>query len=356
MIFSRLQKLRAQFDLLGIDAFLVTFQPHVRYLSGFSGSSGIGLLTKRSTYLITDGRYAQQIRHEVKGWKVFVTDQSLFDVLRRQNLLRHGWRIGFDGNTVTYNRLKELKKSFPRVKFHPKVDCIEQLAAIKDQHEIAKIKKAVAITDRVFLEILDLIKPGVRELDIAAEISYRQRKHGAEADAFETIVASGERSAFPHGRASAKKLSMGEIVTLDFGCVVEGYHSDMTRTLALGRPTAEVKKIYKVVLDAQQRAIDSARSGIKTKELDAVARCYIKEQGYEKYYRHSLGHGIGLQLHEPPRLSVLSKATLESGNVVTIEPGVYIPNIGGVRIEDDVVITNGSCLVLNQSSKEFIIL
>ncbi len=158
------------------------------------------------------------------------------------------------------------------MKFLPKVDCVENIAVIKDEEEIGKIKEAVRVTDMVFGEILSLMKPGVSELDIAAEISYRQRKHGAEADAFETIVASGERSALPHGRATAKKLRNGELVTLDFGCVVEGYHSDMTRTVGLGKLKSEAKKIYSVVLDAQRKAIDAAKSGVKTNDLDAVAR------------------------------------------------------------------------------------
>jgi Xaa-Pro aminopeptidase len=352
----RLQKLRSQFEQLNIDAFLVTFQPHLRYVSGFSGSSGIGLVTPQSAFLITDGRYLQQVRQEVRDWKVYIARDGLLDEMNRQNLLRPNWRVGFDGNTLVFEQYKFLKRIFPKVKFLPKVDSIERIAVVKDAGEIAKISKAVAITDQVFLEILPLIKPGITELDIAAEISYRHRKLGAEADAFETIVASGERSALPHGRATAKKLANGELVTLDFGCVYEGYHSDMTRTVALGKPKPEAKKIYRVVLDAQLRAIDFAKSGIKSKDLDAIARNYIKKQGFDKFYRHSLGHGLGLQIHEPPRVSIQSTATLESGSVITIEPGVYLPNFGGVRIEDDVIINNGSCEVLNRSPKELIIL
>jgi Xaa-Pro aminopeptidase len=316
----------------------------------------VGFVTRRSTYLITDGRYAEQARDQVPGWKTFIAHDSLFEEIRSQNLLRYGWRIGFDGNTLTYAQFKYLKKIFPKVKFLPKVETIEKIAAVKDAGEIERIRQAVRITDQVFTEILPLIKPGVTELDIAAEISYRQRKHGAEADAFEAIVASGERSSLPHGRATAKKLATGELVTLDFGCIFEGYHSDMTRTLALGKPKADAKTIYGVVLDAQRKAIEAARSGMKTKDLDAIARGVIKQHGFDKFYRHSLGHGIGLQIHEPPRISVLSTSILGSGNVVTIEPGIYIPHLGGVRIEDDIVITNGNCEVLNRSSKELIVL
>ena len=353
---TRLVKLRSQFEALGLDAFLVTYAPHLRYLSGFSGSNGLGLITRRSSVLITDGRYEEQVKSEVKGWKVIISQLALFDELRDRGLLRPGVRVGFDGNSLLYTQFKDLKRAIPTAKFLPKVDCIEQIAIIKEQSEIDAIRKAVGITDRVFEEILELIRPGMSELDVAAEISYRQRKHGAERDAFETIVASGERGALPHGRASAKKLRRGELVTLDFGCVVDGYHSDMTRTIALGKPGADEKKIYNVVYTAQQKAVDKARSGLAAKSLDAVARDHIKEKGFDKFYRHSLGHGIGLQIHEPPRISVLSKAVLASGNVITVEPGIYVPRIGGVRIEDDVVITSGSCEVLNRSPKDLIII
>jgi Xaa-Pro aminopeptidase len=353
---SRLEKLRSQFTSLKVDAFLITFPPHLRYLSGFSGSSGIGLVTPDTSYFLTDGRYADQVKNEIHGWKTFITQRSLFDEMYRRKLLQPGTRVGFDGNTVSYSQFTQLKQSLPRIKFLPKVDCVERIAVVKDENEIGKIRRAVEITDRVFSEILPLLKLGVSELDIAAEISYRQRKHGSEIDAFESIVASGERGALPHGRATSKKIKQHELITLDFGCVVDGYHSDMTRTVALGAPKPEARKIYNIVLDAQVRAIESVRSGMKTKDLDAVARTYIKKKGYDKFYRHSLGHGLGLQIHEPPRISVLSTAMLETGNVVTIEPGIYIPNLGGVRIEDDIVVRNGSCEVLNTSTKELLIL
>jgi Xaa-Pro aminopeptidase len=356
MMSPRIKKLRSQLEQLQLDAFLVTLMPHVRYLSGFSGSSGFGLITNRSCYLVTDGRYAQQVKNQTKNWKIFITKDTLFEEAERRHIFRSGWRVGFDGNALKFTEYSQLKKKFPKTKFLPRIDCIEQLAAIKDEEEIGKIKKAVAITDKVFTEILDIIKPGISELDVAAEISYRQRKHGSEADAFESIVVSGVRSSLPHGRPSVKKMRSGELVTLDFGCAVEGYHSDLTRTIVLGKPKTEAKKIYNVVLQAQLRAIDAARNGVKTKDVDAVARDYITQRGYGKYFRHSLGHGIGLQVHEQPRLSVQSKALLQKGNVVTIEPGIYIPNFGGVRIEDDVVITNGQCEVLNKSPKELITL
>ena len=353
---TRLDGLREQFDRLRIDAFLVTFQPHFQYLTGFSGSSGLGLVTKHSAYFITDGRYAEQVRNQAKGWHIFITPESLFGELQKLKLLRPGWRIGIDGNTIVLSQYKQLKKLFPAVRFLPKVDVVEQLAAVKDAGEIKNIAKAVAITDRVFSDILGVVKPGVAELDIAAEISYLHRKYGAEGDGFEPIVVSGERSSLPHGKPSTKKIRLGDLVTLDFGCMVEGYHSDLTRTIAIGNLSPERTRIYNIVLAAQLKSIEAARDGMKSHELDAVARNYIKSQGFEKFFRHSLGHGIGLQIHESPRISAQSKSVLSAGNAVTIEPGIYVPKLGGVRIEDDVIITRGGCKVLSRSPKELIVL
>ena len=353
---SRLQKLRSLFDKLDINAFLVSFLPHLRYLSGFSGSSGLGIVTKRSAYLITDGRYIEQVKREVRDWDIFIARDGLFDELKKQLHSRVGWRIGFDGNTLPYAQFKLLKKILPGIKFLPKADLIDALAAVKDDGEIKKIKKAVEISDRVFIELLSVIKPGITELEIAAEITNRHRTLGAEGDSFEAIVASGERSALPHGRATKRKLRYRDWVTLDFGCVSDGYRSDLTRTIAIGNPLSDARKVYGIVLDAQERSIEACRSGMKAKDLDAIARDVIKIGGYAEYFQHSLGHGLGLQIHEAPRIGKQSKATLESGNVVTIEPGIYLPNIGGARIEDVVVVADGHCDVLTRSPKELIIL
>jgi Xaa-Pro aminopeptidase len=355
---QRVDRLRARFSAIGVDAFLVTFLPHLRYLSGFSGSAGAGLVTSRGLHFFTDGRYSEQIRKEVRGaWKHHVspTSGSLFQLIRESGTVRAGMRVGFDGNTLLYQEFRTLKKTFPGARFLPKADVIEPLAAVKDESEIRAIRKAVEITDRTFGDVLPMIKPGVRESEIAAEISYLQRTHGAEKDAFDTIAASGPRSALPHGHASSKKVAKGELLTLDFGCVVDGYHSDMTRTIGVGRLPAEAKKVYALVLEAQTAAVDAARAGMKTSDLDATARAIIGMAGHADHFQHSLGHGIGLQIHEAPRISVQSRAVLEAGNVVTIEPGVYIPGLGGVRIEDDVVIGEAGCRVLTRSTKELVI-
>ncbi len=353
---ARVQRLRERFDRLHLDAFLVTFSPHLRYVSGFTGSSGIGVITHDAAYLITDSRYSTQAKQQTHGWKISITPDSHFDEIQRLRLLRNGWRTGFDGNTFPFSSYQTLRKKLPKVKFLPNVDMIENIAAVKDESEIMRIKHAVAITDRVLSEILDILHPGMSEQDVAAEISYRQRRYGAESDAFEIIVASGERGVLPHGRASSKKIRRGDFVTLDAGCVYEGYHSDLTRTVSVGKPKSEARKMYQVVLDTQARAIAAAGSGVLARDLDAVARGYMREKGYEKYFSHSLGHGLGLQIHEPPRISKQSNARLEAGNVITIEPGIYIPDVGGVRIEDDILIKNAHCEVLSSSPKELLVI
>jgi Xaa-Pro aminopeptidase len=353
---QRLERLYTKLKSSGLDAFLVTVLPHIRYLSHFSGSNALCLITQDRKVFLTDGRYREQAQQEVVGFRIVVSQKNLLEEISRRKLLLSLRRIGIDANSVTISQWKNLKKLFPRVKFVPSTSIIEELVAVKDETEIGAMREAVRITDRVFHAVLERIKAGVRELDIAAEISYLHRKFGAEADAFEPIVASGKRGALPHARASAKEIRRGELVTLDFGCRVNGYHSDLTRTVAVGKPGREEKKIYHVVLEAQKRGIEAAVAGAKVKRVDRSARRYIKEQGYGKFFNHSLGHGLGLQVHEMPRVSGASKETLLAGNVITIEPGIYVPGVGGVRIEDDVVVRNGSCEVLNTSPKELLVL
>lgn len=351
----RLRALRSQFVQARLDALLVTFPPHVRYLTGFSGSNGLCLITKTGQTFVSDGRYRVQAREEVQGFRILFATGSLLEVIARRHLLPPKASVGYDEQHATVAELKNLKKLFPRAHFVAASGMVDRLAAVKDEGELGLIRHAVKITDAVFMKVVEMLKPGMSELDIAAEISYLHRSHGAEGDAFEPIVASGTRGAMPHARASRKKIKMGELVTIDMGCRYGGYHSDLTRTLAVGKPNARARNMYQVVADAQRLALDAAASGIGGRTLDAIARSFIKKKGYGKYFSHSLGHGLGLQVHELPRLSQLSTDTLAAGNVVTVEPGVYIPGFGGVRIEDDVVIRERSAEVLNTAPKELIV-
>ena len=339
-----------------LDALLVTFLPNIRYLSNFSGSHAVGVLTEDAFWLLTDSRYAQQVRDEVTGARPLIARAGLWEEINRRGLLQKMDHVGIEAHHMSVASMRTLKKRFPKNRFPLTFGLIESVATVKDDSEIEHIQRAVAITDKVFKKILTVVRPGVPEKEIAAEISYWHRRYGADADAFEPIVASGIRGALPHARASEKIIRTGELVTLDFGCRCKGYHSDLTRTIAVGKPSSKARKLYAAVLQAQERAIEAARAGMTGSELDAVSRRSLRRAKLANYFTHSLGHGLGLQVHEMPRLSRLSSDVLLAGTVVTIEPGVYLPGFGGVRIEDDVVIHEGHCEVLNSSPKDLIVL
>ncbi len=337
-----------------LDAFLVTGLPNVRYLTGFSGSNGLCLVTGRTAAFVTDSRYTTQSREEVTGWRIVIAPGSLFQASADRRLLPARSRIGVEEQHLSVAELRNLRRLFPGVRFVPVSLLIESIAAVKDDGEIALIRKAAGITDAVFAAILPMLKPGVRESDIAAEISALHRRYGAEGDAFDPIVASGPRGALPHARPTARKFRRGEMITLDLGCRVQGYHSDMTRTVAIGRPSSTMKTVYAIVRDAQQRAVDAAHSGMAARDLDRVARQAIRRHGYGRYFIHALGHGLGLHVHDPLRVSAKSSEVLRDGYVLTIEPGIYLPGTGGVRIEDDVVIRPDGCTVLNRAPKDLL--
>jgi len=340
---------------LRLQSMLVTELAHVRYLTGFSGSSGLCLVTPADQFFITDRRYKSQAPQEVHDFTIIIAKQNLFPLLADKKLVPARSRIGFESQHISVADMKSLKKLLPLRHFVPATSILENVTAVKDTGEIESLRFAAAISDKVFRKLLTMVRPGVRECDIAAEISYWHRKYGAECDAFDPIVASGERGALPHARASEKKIRAGEMVVLDFGCRYRGYNSDITRTIALGNPSSEMKKVYRIVLDAQKKAIDAVRSGVAASFVDAAARTLIRKNGYGRYFIHSLGHGLGIHVHDPLRVSAISTAVLETGNVVTIEPGIYIPGRGGVRIEDDVVVRENGCDILTTSLKELII-
>ncbi len=352
---SRTAHLRTLFRERGLDALLVTSLPHVRYLSGFTGSNGICIITSSDAFFVTDIRYALQCREDVRGFRRIVTMVGLFDAASRRRLFAGCRTVGFESHHLSYAQHRSVRKLFPHVSWKPVSDLIEQQTLIKDRNEIASFEKAVAISDRVFNDVVKIVRPGVRELEVAAEISYLHKSYGAERDAFDPIVASGTQGAFPHAKAGSKKVKSGEMVTLDFGCVVQGYASDLTRTIAVGKISRKAREVYGVVLAAQEEAIHAARPGILARELDGVARRSITAAGYGRYFSHSLGHGLGIHVHERPRISALSKERLLAGNVVTIEPGVYIAGFGGVRIEDDVVLQKNGCRVLTAAPKDLMI-
>lgn len=337
-----------------LDALLITHLPNVQYLSGFSGSNGACVITRNYHTFVTDGRYIAQSKEEVRGFRILITKTKLFDELAAKGVLRSKKRVGIESSHVTLAELRTIKKLFPGVTFVQTDGIVERQAAIKQPDEIERIRKAIAVTDAVFESVLHILKPGVRELEIAAEISYLHRLAGSDADAFEPIVASGPRGALPHAKPTSKKLKSGELVVLDFGGRLNGYMSDLTRTVAIGTISTRQKEIYDTVYEAQMLAIEAVRPGMTAKELDAIARDHIASRGFGDYFNHSLGHGVGLQIHEAPLVSYRSNDMIEKGNVITIEPGIYLPGVCGVRIEDDVVVTARGCENLTKAPKELI--
>ncbi len=364
----RIDALRRKFRSLGVANFLLTKlsdihhegSSSIRYLCGFTGSNATLLITGKDAFLLTDGRYVTQAKEQVKGATVIISGggssaaDGFVRELKTNKAIKIRGRVGFEIARLTYDMHRSFTAAFPSAPLVETTAVVEQIAAVKEAAEIAATRRAVEITDKVFNSLLSDIKPGVTELEISAEVTYRHMKFGAEGDAFEPIVASGLRSALPHGRASMKKIKSGEFVTLDIGCIADGYTSDMTRTVVVGKASAEQKKIYAIVLDAQQRAAEAVKPGAGCADLDLLARKIITDAGYGDYFTHSLGHGIGLEVHGHPRLFKNSKDKLVTGNIVTIEPGIYISDFGGVRIEDDVVVTADGGEILNKSPKHLI--
>ncbi len=352
---GRTEKLKAIISELNLDALYVTHIPNIRYISGFSGSSAYLILTNDKDYFFTDFRYKEQSKEQVKGFEMFVDfapSIKISEVIKGAGFKN----IGFESTHLTVSQLETLKHSFPGVNFVPVQERIERLTMVKTDEELSRIRKACEITDRVVENMLEVIKPGMAEKDVSAEISYWHKKYGADKDSFDPIVASGWRGALPHGIASDKIINSGEMVTLDFGCIYDGFCSDLTRTISVGEPSKEMKKIYDTVLKSQIMAIKAAKEGVSTKEVDKVARDFINESGYEGKFGHGLGHGLGIEVHEMPSVSQKMDMLLPANVVVTIEPGIYVEGLGGVRIEDDIIIKQGGCEIINKAPKELIVI
>lgn len=325
-----------------IDCLLVSSLTNIRYLTGFSGSSGLLLVASDLRILITDFRYEEQVKLQAPEFKTIIAKGKIYEELPAL-LGSKKLRLGFESNQITYKSFLLLKELLPDTEFVPVEAIIERLSIKKDDEEIRKIKEAADIVDRVFAKIKTKFYPGLTEKEVAAEIEYLIKMEGGEKASFDTIVASGKRSSMPHAFPTDQKISEGELVILDFGAFFEGYASDMTRTVILGEASKEETNIYNIVLEAQEEALKAASAGMTCAQLDSIARSIIEKAGYGNNFGHSLGHGVGLQVHESPRLSSKDETVLEACMVVTIEPGIYISGWGGVRIEDLIVILpNGS--------------
>jgi Xaa-Pro aminopeptidase len=353
---ARVERLREQMNEAGGQAMLVTSVVNRRYLSGFTGTHGILLLTDDKAALFTDFRYREQAPLQAKGFEIIEHGQNMNASIAET---LQAWRIStllFEDRHVTFAEHADMVKAFAPASLMPARGIIEQLRMIKDEAELAVMREACDVADRTFEHILGFIKPGVTELAIAVEMETFMRSQGASGPSFDTIVASGERSALPHGVASDRVVGREEFVKLDFGAYYKGYCSDLTRTVVVGKPTERHREIYDIVKEAQQYALDHLGPGMTGKQGDALTRDIITRYGYGDHFGHGTGHGLGMEIHEAPRLSLSGDIVLTPGMTVTVEPGIYLPGFGGVRIEDDVVITDTGIQILTRSPKELIVL
>lgn len=336
-----------------IDGLLVASPINRRYITGFTGTAGVALITERDAVFITDFRYTAQASEEAENFTIIEHTTPIVDEIAKQIKHLHIEKLGFEQDHMTYAIYKQYEEQF-FTRLVPVSNLIESLRLIKTETELQLLRDAAEIADAAFDHILTIIKPGVKEIDVANELEFFMRRQGATSSSFDIIVASGYRSALPHGVASEKEIVPGELVTMDFGALYKGYCSDITRTVAVGDISEELDTIYHIVLEAEKRGVAGIKAGMSGKEADDLTRSYITEQGYGANFGHSTGHGIGLEVHENPRLAPTSTDVLQKNMVVTVEPGIYVTNIGGCRIEDDIIITDSGNEVITHSPKELI--
>jgi Xaa-Pro aminopeptidase len=337
------------------DGMLVTSPENVRYLCGFSGSEGTLLLTRDNGFFLTDGRYATQARQEVTDFKIVTLKKKWKQIGSLAERLKIT-SLGYEARHISVAMLQELEENTSTDELHPVAAELDSLRACKDAAEIRLLKKAARIAADSLAQVLPLVRPGMREIELAAELEYRMRLNGGQGCAFPTIVASGPRSALPHAATTDRAIRNGDLLTIDYGTRYEGYCSDETCTFVIGKPDARQKKLYNLVRQAHDLAIEALASGQTALDIDAVARNHLSKGGYGKYFTHGTGHGVGLNVHEFPAVSTTSDAMLQSAMVVTIEPGIYIPGWGGIRIEDTLVVRTQGYTYITCTNKELTVL
>ncbi len=356
---ARQQKLREHLATTRFEGLLVSHLPNIRYLCGFTGSAGLLVVEPGGSVFFTDVRYDIQAHQEVKGAKVVIARKAplaaVGDFFAKRRKRPRGLTIGVESEHFIVSEKKRLSQLIPsgvRLKDAPSI--VERFRMVKDRQEIVLIKAAVELGAKIFDRALEVLRPGVTEVEVAAEMEYAARRGGAEEMSFPTIIASGVRSALPHGRASTQPIPSGAFVVCDFGVILSGYCSDQTRTVWVGSVPKDARRSYEAVREAQQAAVDAVRPGTAVGDVDAEARKVLKKAGLGRYFTHSTGHGVGLEIHESPRVANGQREVLQPGMVVTIEPGLYFPGKWGVRIEDMVAVTAGGCEILTPTSKELL--
>jgi Xaa-Pro aminopeptidase len=358
---ARQKKLRSQLASAGLDALLVSHLPNIRYLCGFTGSAGLLLVDEAGSIFFTDVRYDTQAREEVEGARVVIARKALLNSVgesiaaRRKRSRSRGFAVGIEAEHLTVEERKRLAAVLPAgVRLRNAPPLVERMRMVKDADELEKIRAAVELGATLFDRALQVLRLGIKESEVAAEMEFAARRAGAEEMSFPTIIASGARSALPHGRASQQTIARGGFVVCDFGVILAGYCSDQTRTVWVGTAAKDARAAYESVREAQLAAIAAVRPGASVGEVDEAARKVLRKAGLGRYFTHSTGHGVGLEIHEAPRVAAGQEDLLQPGMVITIEPGVYFPGKWGVRIEDMVAVREGGCEVLTPTGKDFL--
>ncbi|MCU1243563.1 MAG: hypothetical protein JWO71_4289 [Candidatus Acidoferrum typicum] len=352
---QRRRALQAQLAATGLSGVLSTNPADWYYLTGFTGEAGALLISRTGSALVTDGRFTVQAKEETSAIRVVRQESSLMASVGNWLHGRVSGKIAFDAGQITVDQFRTLRRAAgPRVRLTAARGEIASLRQRKEPGEIEQMRKAAVLAGKIVTAAFKLLKPGVREIEIAAEIEYQMRSRGASGPAFETIVAFGARSAHPHAQPTEKRLAKNELVVLDLGVILAHYCSDITRTVFLGRAPARIRRFYRAVQEAQAAAVAAAQAGVTCGEVDATARRVLTRSRLERYFVHSTGHGLGLEVHENPRVARGQKHVLAPGNVITIEPGVYVPGLGGIRIEDDVAVHAGRTEVLTRVPRDLI--
>ncbi len=352
---DKLLKLNKKMQKLGVDTFLVLSDANRRYLTNFTGSNGIVIINGDSRYLITDSRYVEQAQIEAPDFEVIVYNLSSFDTIKEYLKKVGAKKVGYESNYLTDFTLRSIKEKCEDAEFIPTCDVLLDIRKVKSETELNYLRKAINISDQAIIELSKTLVAGMTEREVAIELEYLMKKLGSEKEAFDTIAVSGVRTSLPHGSPTSKKIEKGDMLTLDFGAKHNGYHSDITRTLWFGEPERRMQEIFDIVVKAQEEAVKAIKVGAICKDIDAVHRNVFLEHDLEQYSLRGLGHGVGLDIHEWPRVVMNNEDALEENMIFTIEPGLYIPNYGGVRTEDIVILHGDSTEVVTLAPKKIII-
>ena len=355
---NRIEKIRSKLNDYEIDALLLVSPVNRQYASGFHSYDGVVLIMKDGAYLFVDSRYIEAAQLTAEGFTVELIDtRNTYKVRVSEALKKHGCTcVGFEDKSMSFAEYNKYSTEIVNLPMKPASALMNELRRTKDEKEIENLIAAQRIAERAFDEVLEIIKPGMTEREVAAELIYRMLRNGAENISFDPIVVTGSKTSMPHGVPGDKKIERGDFITMDFGCVYKGYCSDMTRTVAVGHVSDEMKTVYNIVLEAQLAGIAAAKAGMKGREIDTAARKVIEDAGYRQYFGHGFGHGVGLEIHEDPNAGAVSEAVMEPGAVISAEPGIYLPGRFGVRIEDVIIIKENGCENITKAKKELIVL